>query len=34
MENLQVFKYGNNDVRTAEMNGEPWFVLKDVCKAL
>lgn len=34
MGNLQVFKYGNNDVRTAEMNGEPWFVLKDVCKAL
>lgn len=34
MENLQVFKYGNNDVRTVEMNGEPWFVLKDVCKAL
>lgn len=34
MENLQVFKYGNNNVRTVEMNGEPWFVLKDVCKAL
>lgn len=34
MENLQVFKYENNNVRTVEMNGEPWFVLKDVCKAL
>lgn len=34
MENLQVFKYGNNDVRTVEMNGEPWFVLKDVCRVL
>ncbi len=34
MENLQVFKYENNDVRTAEMNGEPWFVLKDVCRVL
>lgn len=34
MENLQVFKYENNDVRTVEMNGEPWFVGKDVCKAL
>lgn len=34
MENLQVFKYGNNNVRTVEMNGEPWFVLKDVCGAL
>lgn len=31
MENLQVFKYGNNDVRTVEMNGEPWFVVADVC---
>ena len=34
MENLQVFKYENNDVRTVELNGEPWFVLKDVCGAL
>lgn len=34
MENLQVFKYENNDVRTMEMNGEAWFVLKDVCGAL
>lgn len=34
MENLQVFKYGNNNVRTVEMNGESWFVLKDVCGAL
>lgn len=34
MENLQVFKYENNDVRTVEMNGEPWFVLKDVCGVL
>ena len=34
MTNIQIFKYENNDVRTVEMNGEPWFVLKDVCKAL
>lgn len=34
MGNLQVFKYGNNDVRTVEVNGEPWFVLKDVCGVL
>lgn len=34
MNNIQIFKYENNDVRTVEMNGEPWFVLKDVCKAL
>lgn len=34
MNNMQIFKYENNDVRTVEMNGEPWFVLKDVCKAL
>ena len=34
MENLQVFKYENNDVRTVEMNGEPWFVGNDVAAAL
>lgn len=34
MNNIQIFKYGNNDVRTVEMNGEPWFVLKDVCVVL
>lgn len=34
MNNIQIFKYENNDVRTVEMNGEPWFVLKDVCVAL
>ena len=32
MNNIQIFKYENNDVRTVEMNGVPWFVLKDVCK--
>lgn len=34
MNNIQIFKYKNNDVRTVEMNGEPWFVLKDVCGVL
>lgn len=34
MNNIQIFKYENNDVRTMEINGEPWFVLKDVCNAL
>lgn len=34
MNNIQIFKYENNDVRTVEMNGEPWFVLKDVCAVL
>ena len=34
MNELQVFKYQDSEVRTIEMNGEPWFVLKDVCKVL
>lgn len=34
MNNIQIFKYENNDVRTVEMNGEPWFVDNDVAAAL
>ena len=34
MDNIQIFKYQTNEVRTVEMNGEPWFVLKDVCEVL
>lgn len=34
MNELQIFKYQDSEVRTIEMNGEPWFVLKDVCKVL
>ena len=34
MNNIQIFKYENNDVRTVEMNGEPWFVGNDVAAAL
>lgn len=34
MSNIQIFNYQNNEVRTVEMGGEPWFVLKDVCNIL
>lgn len=34
MKDIQIFRYEDNDVRTMEINGEPWFVLKDVCVVL
>jgi len=34
MKELQIFNYGTQQVRTVEIDGEPWFVLKDVCKIL
>lgn len=34
MNDLQTFTYNNSQVRTVEKNGEPWFVLKDVCDIL
>ena len=34
MNELQIFTYNNAQVRTVEINGEPWFVLKDVCDIL
>lgn len=34
MNEIQIFNYNNTQVRTIEMNGEPWFVLKDVCEIL
>lgn len=34
MTDIQIFNYQNNEVRTVELNGEPWFVLKDVCEVL
>lgn len=34
MTDIQIFNYQNNEVRAVEMNGEPWFVLKDVCEVL
>ena len=34
MNELKVFNYQDNEVRTVEIKGEPWFVLKDVCAVL
>lgn len=34
MNELQTFTYQNTNVRTIERDGEPWFVLKDVCEVL
>ena len=34
MADIQVFTYQHSEVRTVELNGEPWFVLKDVCEVL
>ena len=30
---IQIFNYNSNEVRTVQQNGEPWFVLSDICKA-
>lgn len=34
MNELQIFNYHSNEVRTVMIKGEPWFVLKDVCAVL
>lgn len=34
MNDLQIFTYQQSAVRTVERDGEPWFVLKDVCDVL
>lgn len=34
MSDLQIFNYGSNKIRTIMINGQPWFVLKDVCLVL
>lgn len=34
MADIQIFTYQRSEVRTVELNGEPWFVLKDVCEVL
>lgn len=34
MNEIQIFTYQNNEVRTIQKDGEPWFVLKDVCRVL
>lgn len=31
---IQIFNYNSNEVRTIQRDGEPWFVLKDVCQVL
>jgi len=34
MNELQIFTYNGNEVRTVQHNGETWWVLKDVCGVL
>lgn len=34
MNEMKIFDYHGNTVRTVERDGEPWFVLKDVCVVL
>ena len=34
MNELQIFNYGSNPIRAIQKDGEPWFVLKDVCYVL
>lgn len=33
-DNLSTFNYLSNTVRVVEIDGQPWFVAADVCKAL
>ncbi|VHM07416.1 phage antirepressor protein [Streptococcus pyogenes] len=34
MNDLEVFQYADQQVRTFEIDGEPWFVLADICQVL
>ncbi len=34
MNQLQVFNFNSNNLRTVDINNQPWFVLKDVCEVL
>lgn len=34
MNALQVFSYDNNNIRTIDVDGDVWFVAKDVCNVL
>lgn len=34
MNNITVFNFKNSEVRTAQIDGEPWFVAADVCAVL
>lgn len=32
--NAQVFDYNGKSIHVIELNGEPWFILKDVCEVI
>ena len=34
MNDLKIWNYNNSEVRTVNINNEPWWVLTDVCKVL
>ena len=34
MNDLRTWNFEGHEVRTVEIDGEPWFVLADVCKVL
>lgn len=34
MNGIDLFKYDDHDVRALVIDGEPWFVLRDVCNVL
>lgn len=34
MNEMQIFHYENNEIRTILKDGEPWWVLADVCQVL
>lgn len=34
MGEMEIFTYNGNEVRTIQKDGEPWWVLKDVCEIL
>jgi anti-repressor protein len=34
MNEIQQFMYSNQEVRSTVINGEPWFVAKDICDVL
>ncbi|HAO61572.1 MAG TPA: phage antirepressor [Erysipelotrichaceae bacterium] len=34
MQQLEIFKYQEKNIRTVLINNEPWFVAKDVCNVL
>lgn len=34
MNQLQIFNFNGSDIRIIKKDGQPWFVLKDVCEIL